>query len=424
MGRFRLNQAFDQRVPSFADTTALGTAANKGANDQVALVVDPPGLWRYDAASTATAGPGVVGSGTGRWLQVTGAAASGSKNLTALNATTTTLAAYTRTGNVILADGNGAIGDIDGVTNVVGDKILLKNGAAGEDNGLFVLDIVGDGSNAYQLTRAEGYDSSDEVSDGDRVQVQQGTANGDKTWRLTTNEVITLNTTGLTFRLESDPVDLASVATGLGASLIGIEDAGTFTAATEVEAALAEIYQHIASTQAHLPIPLNEFLDTTTAAGTPLTLFVGAGVLPGFDIVDTEALGIRWNNDATPDTIQASIPLPPDFNDAADFTIHYMVSKTGATVGDAVTFTSSIVFQTSGALHDADTPVVDTSTALTGDDAAKTVTELITTFGNADIPAGAKIMNITINPTDGLLGTDDCHLLGIWVEYTRAILTA
>lgn len=35
---------------------------------------------------------------------------------------------------------------------------------------------------------------------------------------------------------------LASVANGLGASLIGIEDAGTYTATTDVEAALAELY--------------------------------------------------------------------------------------------------------------------------------------------------------------------------------------
>jgi len=44
--------------------------------------------------------------------------------------------------------------------------------------------------------------------------------------------------------------DLASNANGKGASTIGIEDVGTFTATTEVEAALAELYQHLFSVQA------------------------------------------------------------------------------------------------------------------------------------------------------------------------------
>jgi hypothetical protein len=42
-----------------------------------------------------------------------------------------------------------------------------------------------------------------------------------------------------------DAAGLASTATGLGASLIGIEDAAGYTATTDAEAAIAELYTHV-----------------------------------------------------------------------------------------------------------------------------------------------------------------------------------
>lgn len=168
-------------------------------------------------------------------------------------------------------------------------------------------------------------------------------------------------------------------------------------------------------------IPLTTFIDAETAAGTPLTLFVDADAeLPGFSIADSEALGIRWNNKATLGGIMASVPMPQDLDSGADITIHYLASKTGATLADAVTWQSTIGWQTVGALHDADTPVVDTSDAMTGDATAKTVAELVATVANADIPASPSVMNISIQPTDGTLDTDDVILEGVWIEYERS----
>lgn len=175
----------------------------------------------------------------------------------------------------------------------------------------------------------------------------------------------------------------------------------------------------ILNVKKQLHIPLNAFLDAVTAPGTPLTLFAdGETTLPGFSIVDTVALGIRWNDHVTPGDIQASIPMPQDLDETVDITLHYLVSKTGADADDDVSMDSSIVWQTPGAVHDVDTPVPDTSSALAGDDAAKTVTELVTTIGNADIPASPSSMNLIIHPTDGLLDVDDCILLAMWIEYT------
>jgi len=311
----------------------------------------------------------------------------------------------------------------DGVTLVEGDYVLLKDQSAPAENGIYVVGTVGGGT--APLTRATFFDDATEVAPGAVVHISEGTANADDFYFLATNETITVGTTSLTFTRNPDLALLASTAASAGASLIGIQDAGGLITAATVEGALAELAQHNQTAQAYLHLPLTNFVDAETAAGTPLTLFVDAvATLPGLSIVDAEALAIRWNNHATPGDVMQSIPLPEDLDDTADFTIHYMVSKSGATLGDAVTFDSAIVFQTDGALHDADTPVVDTSSALVGDAAAKTVTELEATFAAADIPSGAKVMNIMIHPTDGTLGTDDCHLLGVWIEYTRRTLTS
>lgn len=114
-------------------------------------------------------------------------------------ATTASLPAYTRTSNVITATSNGALSAIDGVTLVLNDRLLLKNGAAGADNGLYYVSQVGDGTHPYTLTRTTDADTSAKVTAGLFTFVEEGTTNGDTGWVLTTNNPITLNTTSLTF---------------------------------------------------------------------------------------------------------------------------------------------------------------------------------------------------------------------------------
>jgi hypothetical protein len=126
-------------------------------------------------------------------------------------ATVAALPSYGRTGNVITASANGALAAIDGVTLVAGDRLLLKDGAAGADNGIYVVTAVGDASNPFVLTRAGDAGSSAEVTSGLFTFATEGTANGDKGWVLTTNDPITLNTTALTFaQFSSSTVDIAA----------------------------------------------------------------------------------------------------------------------------------------------------------------------------------------------------------------------
>lgn len=82
---------------------------------------------------------------------------------------------------------------VDGVTLATGDRILIKDQAAPETNGIYVVAASGAPS------RAGDANTSAEVTGGLAVWVNEGTANADTGWVLTTNDAITLGTTELTF---------------------------------------------------------------------------------------------------------------------------------------------------------------------------------------------------------------------------------
>jgi len=101
------------------------------------------------------------------------------------------------TGNVSLTGGSSDLeaGDtIDGVTLVAGDRVLLKNQSTASENGIYVA-VASGGTPA----RSDDANASAEVTSGMFVWVEEGTSNGDQGYVLTTNNVITLNTTDLTF---------------------------------------------------------------------------------------------------------------------------------------------------------------------------------------------------------------------------------
>jgi hypothetical protein len=101
------------------------------------------------------------------------------------------------TANVSLTAGSSDLeaGDtIDGVTLVAGDRVLLKNQSTGSQNGIYVA-VASGGTPA----RSDDANASADVTSGMFVWVEEGTANGDQGYVLTTNDTINLNTTSLTF---------------------------------------------------------------------------------------------------------------------------------------------------------------------------------------------------------------------------------
>jgi hypothetical protein len=100
--------------------------------------------------------------------------------------------------NVLTASANGAI-SVDDIALSAGDRILVKDQTTGSQNGIYVVTTVGDAGNPFVLTRAEDFNSDDDISSGAFCFVEEGTVNADYGFVLSTNESITLDTTSLTF---------------------------------------------------------------------------------------------------------------------------------------------------------------------------------------------------------------------------------
>lgn len=111
------------------------------------------------------------------------------------------------TGNITLSGTQ----TIDGVALSVGDRVLVKDQTTPAQNGIYVV-------SAGAWSRATDADSSAEVKGGMTMWVNEGTVNGDTQWTLTTNDVITLGTTALTFTQTSG---LGQITAGNGLTKTG-----------------------------------------------------------------------------------------------------------------------------------------------------------------------------------------------------------
>lgn len=207
------------------------------------------------------------------------------------------------------------------------------------------------------------------------------------------------------------------------ANLISVADAGSFTAADDVEEALAEIYQDLKSTKAFLNVPLTGAI---LAAGTPMAAWAdNASSNPGVTLANSKAVGLRWNNNATQTAVWLGpVPIPSDFDITADAILNVLASKVGATVGDATTFTIAAFNNAVGALHDADSDFGGATSAMTGNATSKTIQKVTRILALADLAANPSAISLSIKPTDGTLGTDDVIVHAVYIEYKRKLRTS
>ena len=114
-------------------------------------------------------------------------------------ATTANLVATYHNGNgTLTANANGAIA-IDGVTLTANDRVLVKNQTTAAQNGFYKVTTTGGGSAAYVLTRTPDADAASELNPGAFTFVEEGTANQDNGFVMSTNGAITLGSTVITF---------------------------------------------------------------------------------------------------------------------------------------------------------------------------------------------------------------------------------
>ena len=201
--------------------------------------------------------------------------------------------------------------EVDGVTLVAGDRVLVKDQSSGAENGIYVVQETG------AAVRSTDADSSVEVTAGLFTFVAEGTVNADSGWVLSTNDTITLGTTDLTFvqfsgagqitagagltktgntidvigtadriTVNTDSVDIASTYVGqtsittLGTITTGTWDATTVAVTaggTGVESFTDNGIVYGNGTSA---------LDVTAAGTQHQVLIAGASGVPGFGAVD------------------------------------------------------------------------------------------------------------------------------------------
>lgn len=95
------------------------------------------------------------------------------------------------TGNVNIA---AAPATIDGIALVANDRVLLKDQAAGQFNGIYIWASIGGA-----MVRSSDYDDAAKIVPGSFMFVQEGAVNEDSGWVLTTDNPIVVDTTVLTF---------------------------------------------------------------------------------------------------------------------------------------------------------------------------------------------------------------------------------
>lgn len=104
-------------------------------------------------------------------------------------------------GATITADANGALAAVDGVTLIANDRVLVMDAMSSDNahNGIYTVTTVGDGSNAFVLTRATDGDESAEMVQNKTVAIGEGTTNAGKTFAITSASAPTVGTTAITW---------------------------------------------------------------------------------------------------------------------------------------------------------------------------------------------------------------------------------
>jgi hypothetical protein len=120
-------------------------------------------------------------------------------------------------GATLTANANGAL-SVDSTLTVAGNRILVKNEAAGANNGVYVVTQVGTAGTPYILTRATDFDTAgtgvNQIDAGDFFLITAGTANTNTSWVQQTPLPITVGITSIVFQQFGAPITY-SAGTGL-----------------------------------------------------------------------------------------------------------------------------------------------------------------------------------------------------------------
>ena len=178
-------------------------------------------------------------------------------------------------GATLTGNANGAL-SIDSTLTVVSERVLIKNEAAGANNGVYTVTQVGSAGTPYILTRATDFDSVgtgvDQIDEGDFFLVTSGVANLNTAWVQQTAPPITIGTTAIVFQQFAAPITYTA-GTGLSESpaftfnIANTGTAGTYGSASQVPVFVTNARGQVTSvTNTTISIPNSS--TTATSANT------------------------------------------------------------------------------------------------------------------------------------------------------------
>lgn len=138
-------------------------------------------------------------------------------------------------GATLTAAANSALDVIDGVTLVVGDRVLIKNEVAGLGNGIYVVTNAGSGATKWVLTRASDADTAVKTFAGISViSTADGTANKNRGWILQTTGILVIGTTVQTWALEVTSTGVVPTSSNKGMAASVTTTDGSVACATTI----------------------------------------------------------------------------------------------------------------------------------------------------------------------------------------------
>lgn len=159
-----------------------------------------------------------------------------------------------------------------------------------------------------------------------------------------------------------------------------------------------------------LEVPLGNFRLSTGAA---LPAFAG-GSADGFTLADSEAFGIRFNDDTT-SVITANVRVPESVPVGAPATLHVLASRVGATDTAVALLTPALFANRDGVAYDAGGNLVTGNFGVMAG-ATKVVHELTKAIDQNSGLNGGDVLTLTLTPITANLANDDLVIHAVWIS--------
>ncbi|MDR2395840.1 MAG: hypothetical protein LBD57_04505 [Endomicrobium sp.] len=112
---------------------------------------------------------------------------------------TTANLSVTYSAKVLTASADGTLGAIDNITLAVNDRILVNGQTDHTQNGIYTVTSLGGANARFTLTRADDMDADDEIIEGFRVFISEGTIYAGTVWKLQGTAPFVLDTDNIDF---------------------------------------------------------------------------------------------------------------------------------------------------------------------------------------------------------------------------------